>query len=76
MNALMTHFDFDRAEPQRSGKWEGLAEIDQAIRENRLTEYRWKKTWADPWARRLGILLLTLFVIFAGFVIYWDVLRG
>lgn len=75
MNAIMTKFDIEAAE-HRAPRWEGLSEIDKAIRDNRLTEYRWNKTWADPWARRLGILVLTLFVIFAGFVIYWDVLRG
>lgn len=72
----MTQSDFERPDPQRSQRWEGLSEIDKAIRDNRLIEYRWKKTWADPWARRLGIFVLTLFAIFAGFVIYWDVLRG
>ncbi len=76
MNAIMTDFDRHRTGQPASGNWEGFGEIDQAIRENRLTEYRWKKTWADPWARRLGIFVLTLFAIFAGFVIYWDVLRG
>jgi hypothetical protein len=76
MNAIMTQLDFEHPNPERSPRWEGLAEIDQAIRENRLTEYGWKKTWADPWARRLGIFVLTLFAIFAGFVIYWDILRG
>lgn len=76
MNAIMTHSDFQRPDPHRSQRWEGLSEIDQAIRENRLTEYRWKKAWADPWARRLGILVLTLFAIFVGFVVYWDLLRG
>ena len=55
MNAIMTHSDFERSDPQRSQRWEGLSEIDQAIRENRLTEYRWKKAWADPWARKLTI---------------------
>lgn len=76
MNAIMTQSDFERPDPQGSQRWEGLSEIDQAIRDNRVIEYRWKKTWADPWARRLGIVVLTLFAIFAGFVIYWDVLRG
>lgn len=55
MNAIMTHSDFERSDPQRSQTWKGLSEIDQAIRENRLTEYRWKKAWADPWARKLTI---------------------
>jgi hypothetical protein len=76
MNAIMTDFDRHHASQPVPENWEGFAEIDQAIRENRVIEYRWKKTWADPWARRLGILVLTLFAIFAGFVIYWDVLRG
>jgi hypothetical protein len=55
MSALMTQFDVESAQPQPSQKWEGLSEIDQAIHENRLTEYRWKKAWADPWARKLTI---------------------
>lgn len=76
MSALMTQFDVESAQPQPSQKWEGLSEIDQAIHENRLTEYRWKKAWADPWAKRLGVLVLTLFAVFVGFVVYWDVLRG
>ena len=76
MNAIMTDFDRHRTGQPLPGDWEGFSEIDQAIRENRLTEYRWKKTWADPWGRRLGILVMALFALFAGFVIYWDVLRG
>lgn len=76
MNAIMTNFDFEPAEQHRSQRWEGFSEIDQAIRENRLTEYRFRKAWADPWARGLSILVLALLVFFAGFVIYWDVLRG
>ena len=76
MNAIMTKFDFEQAEQHRSQRWEGLSEIDQAIRENRLTEYRFRKAWADPWARGLSILVLTVLVFFVGFVIYWDVLRG
>lgn len=35
--------------PSSKPEWAGLAEIDQAISENRLTEYRFKKAWADPW---------------------------
>jgi hypothetical protein len=76
MNAIMTNFDFEQAEQHRSQRWEGLSEIDQAIRENRLTEYRFRKAWADPWARGLSILVLAVLVFFVGFVIYWDVLRG
>ena len=55
MNAIMTNFDFEQAGQHRSQRWEGLSEIDQAIRENRLMEYRIKKSWADPWGRKLTI---------------------
>ena len=65
MNTLMTRFDFESSEPRRSQKWEGLSEIDQAIHENRLMEYRIRKSWADPWGRKLTVAVLT--VIVAGF---------
>jgi hypothetical protein len=54
-------------EAPSKGDWSGFAEIDRAIAENRLTEYRLKKAWADPWSRRLTIavlLLLTAFVVY------------
>jgi hypothetical protein len=65
MNAIMTNFDLESAEARGTRKWEGLSEIDQAIRDNRLMEYRLKKSWADPWGRRLTIAVLG--VIAAGF---------
>ncbi|EPR16365.1 hypothetical protein M527_21175 [Sphingobium indicum IP26] len=65
MNAIMTKFEFESPQTPGSPKWEGLSEIDQAIRDNRLMEYRIKKSWADPWARRLTIVVLV--VITAGF---------
>ncbi len=65
MNAIMTNFDIENAEARGTRKWEGLSEIDQAIRENRLMEYRIKKSWADPWGRKLTIAVLL--VIAAGF---------
>jgi hypothetical protein len=65
MNAIMTQSDFELPDPQRSQRWEGLSEIDQAIRENRLMEYRIRKSWADPWGRKLTISVLA--VIFIGF---------
>ena len=66
MNAIMTQSDFDRPDLQRSPGWEGLSEIDQAIRKNRLTEYRWKKAWADPWARKLTIVgTLVILAVFS-----------
>lgn len=75
MNAIMTKFDIDTAE-QRSPKWEGLVEIDEAIRDNRVMEYRIKKSWADPWGRRITIAVFLILTIFASFVLYWDVLKG
>lgn len=63
--------DGDRAPPPGSG----FAEIDRAIAENRLIEYRWKKAWADPWGRRLAVFVMLLFAAFAAFVIYQDVLK-
>ena len=48
----------------------GLSEIDQAIRENRLMEYRIKKSWADPWGRKLTVaglaVILGVFLFLAG----------
>lgn len=64
MNETMTKFDIEAAE-HRPPRWEGLSEIDQAIRENRLVEYRIRKSWADPWGRKLTMAVIT--VILAGF---------
>lgn len=70
MNAIMSNFDLDSADIHRSSKWEGLSEIDEAIRENRLMEYRIKKSWADPWGRKLTIfgivVILGVFAFLAG----------
>lgn len=70
MNAIMTNFDIESAEAHGSRKWEGLSEIDQAIRDNRLMEYRIKKSWADPWGRKLTIfgifVILAVFAFLAG----------
>ena len=57
MNAIMTKLDLDTAE-HRTPKWEGLSEIDQAIRDNRVMEYRIKKSWAYPWGRKLTITVM------------------
>ncbi|WP_230290993.1 hypothetical protein [Croceicoccus sp. Ery5] len=70
MNAIMTKFDIDAAESQRPKSWEGFSELDQAIRDNRLMEYRIKKSWADPWGRKLTIVgvtvILAVFLFLAG----------
>lgn len=76
MNAIMTKFDFEDDTANGTRKWDGLSEIDQAIRDNRLTEYRIKKAWADPLSRALTIACLAILALFAAFVIYWDLLRG
>jgi hypothetical protein len=65
MNALMTDFDMNKATEVPPQRWDGFAEIDQAIREDRLMEYRLRKSWADPWGRKLTIFCVT--VIFLGF---------
>lgn len=76
MNAIMTNFNLESRKTSRTKNWEGLSEIDQAIRDNRLMEYRVKKSWADPWGRKLSIAVLLLFLIFVGFVVYWDLIKG
>ena len=69
--------DKDSNEPHNqndTGQWKGLAEIDQAIHENRLTAYRMKKAWADPWGKRLFLMIGTIFIAFTIFVIVQDLL--
>ncbi|MBU0774522.1 MAG: hypothetical protein KJ876_04695 [Alphaproteobacteria bacterium] len=62
----MTNFDVDTSEAHGSRKWEGLSELDQAISDNRLMEYRLKKSWADPWGRKLTIIgLIVIGAVFA-----------
>ena len=51
--------------PTQRPEWSGFAEIDRAIAENRVTAYRWKKSWADPWNRKITLTILA--VIGAGF---------
>lgn len=60
MNAIMTDFDFKHGREPVPQKWEGLAELDRALAEDRLTEYRVQKAWADPWSRRITIGVLTV----------------
>ncbi|WP_066112150.1 hypothetical protein [Blastomonas sp. CCH2-E1] len=60
MNAIMTKFDIDADNERETRRWDGLSEIDQALRENRLMEYRIKKSWADPLGRKLTIVGVSL----------------
>lgn len=70
MNAIMSNFDIDTGSRPASRNWEGLSELDQALRENRLMEYRIKKSWADPWGRKLtiigGLVIVAVFAFLAG----------
>lgn len=65
MNAIMSNFDIDTGSRPASRNWDGLSELDKALLENRLMEYRIKKSWADPWGRKLTIAVLI--VVAAGF---------
>ena len=76
MIAIMTDFDIKHGAEPVPEKWEGFAELDRALAENRLTEYRAKKAWADPWSRRLGFAVLALFAAFAAFVVVNDFIIG
>ena len=60
MNALMPDFELHDRRHGSSKEWEGFAEVDRAIAENRLTAYRWKKAWADPLNRKITILIVVL----------------
>lgn len=73
---MMNNFDIEDDTANGTRKWDGMSEIDQAIRDNRLTEYRIKKAWTDPWSRALTIACLAILALFTAFVVYWDLLRG
>lgn len=68
MNAIMTDFDFKRGSEPVSEKWEGFAELDRALAENRLTEYRIRKAWADPLNRRITICVLSVIACVLAFL--------
>jgi len=69
MNALMPNFDLDPSNKPLREEWQGFAEVDEAIRENRLVEYRFRKSWADPWGRKLTIGILVVIVVGFAFLI-------
>ncbi|OYU37296.1 hypothetical protein [Novosphingobium sp. PASSN1] len=52
--------------------WEGLAEFDRALADNRLTEYRIKKAWADPINRAVTILVCLILAAYVGYVVIND----
>ncbi|WP_120717201.1 MULTISPECIES: hypothetical protein [Sphingomonadales] len=66
--------DPDKSRNAGGQDWQGFAEVDRAIAENRLTAYTWKKTWADPWGRLKLIMIFLALVAFAAFVIVQDVI--
>lgn len=55
--------------------WAGLKELDKALAEGRLTEYRIKKAWADPLVRLFGLGVGVVLAAYTCFVIYWDLIR-
>jgi len=63
MNAIMSNFDIDTGNRPASRNWEGLSELDEALRENRLMEYRIKKSWADPLGRKLTIAVVVVIAV-------------
>jgi hypothetical protein len=68
MNAIMTDFDIKRGSEPVPQEWEGLAELDRAFAENRLTEYRMRKAWADPWSRRITLVAVAAVICVFGFL--------
>jgi len=56
-------------------EWAGLRELDRALAENRLTEYRIKKAWADPINRAVMIFVSVILAAYVGYVILNDFVR-
>lgn len=63
MNAIMPRSSLDLRDPDLPRRWEGLTEIDQAVRDNRIIEYRVGKAWADPWGRRLTVGVISIILL-------------
>lgn len=55
--------------------WAGLRELDKALADGRLTEYRIKKASSDPLVRLFGLGVGAIFAAYICFVIYWDLIR-
>ena len=70
MNAIMSDLDFQRGSEPVPERWQGLSELDRALAENRVTAYRWKKAWADPVSRTMGI------IVGFGILAVWSYLAG
>lgn len=64
----------ERKDGSSQSDWQGLRELDQAISENRLTAYSWKKAWADPWGRVKLVAIFVALASFAAFVVVNDVI--
>jgi hypothetical protein len=65
----------DTNPPSPNPEWAGLTEIDKAISENRLTEYRFQKAWADPWSRTGIVVSIAAILAFLVFVIVSELSR-
>lgn len=63
MNAIMPRSSLDLRDPDLPRRWEGLTEFDHAISQNKVMQYRIGKAWADPWGRRLTIVVTTIIML-------------
>ena len=68
VNAIMNNFDFKRGSEPVPQNWKGFAELDRALAEDRLTEYRMRKAWADTWSRRITLGVLAVVVCVFAFL--------
>jgi len=67
--------DENRHSANANRDWTGLIELDKALADGRLTEYRIKKAWSDPLVRLFGFGVGAIFAAYICFVIYWDLIR-
>ena len=63
----MSDVEFRNAKEAASPEWSGLVELDRALAENRLTEYRFRKALSDPIER--GVVFAAV-VGFVGVLLY------